>query len=112
MTRADALRELVERMDEDGPINHAGWFRTVDAGALPYPDFADAYCGSLDAVARLEAPLRERGWTGPSITAPPTTYAYWLMPKGQGSTCGSAPSEPRARLLAVLNALLHEEDHP
>lgn len=119
MTRADALRALIERV-EAGETNTLTLDRLIiRAGGEAEWDVRCALGGSLNAVARLEAPLRERGWIGPFI-APPVHegsrwHVEWVAP-GRWETDGGgpdafAPDEAPARLLAVLRVLLWEAEH-
>lgn len=111
MTRADALAELIDRVDASAtlPVD------VFEAAGVDPRALGDCYLrGSLDAVARLEAPLRERDWTGPLIHPPededPCWEASWVSEHNQDIEA-RAYSEARARLLAVLRALLHEATH-
>ena len=115
--RAEALRALVERVEgPTRPGQFAPWIGNeliaqLDAARLHRQDMVAAQGGSLDAVARLEAPLIERGWRlhvkkGDGRAARARLFkndrehrSYWF-----------APTEARARLLAVLKALLWEEE--
>lgn len=117
MTRAEALAALIVVVECNGIPG--GWECEVarislkDVAAVTIDD-------SLDAVARLEAALLERGWRGPHLEAPcevwPTWCAHWTVRGPDGlwrlSERAEAPSEARARLLAVLRALAAEEAAP
>lgn len=113
MSRADALKALVARLEAESPVS----LLLANRAKLADAAFWAAYEGSLDAVASLEAPLRARGWTwdrhdngaGAGFTVlgwSPRDTAFF------DPVSAEAPTEPRARLLAVLRALLHEQEHP
>lgn len=120
MDRANALRDLIACIEtgvrEPEP---AVVIRCIPA-ELDYVRkelwcirYASAVGGSLDAVAHLEAPLRERGWCGPFTGQNERGVAWseWWSPEPESARLGSEikGTEPRARLLAVLQAMLHEE---
>lgn len=114
MTRADALRTLIERVEAGREWSAFLVGRAM--GNASIADFADAHVHrSLDAVARLEAGLRERGWW-------PRVRLYQEFMHHPEHYCaeweslayrieGRAPTEARARLLAVLKALAWEAEH-
>jgi len=123
MSRAEALRDLLAH-------GEAGRFPEpaqvpLDLWVWPSEGFmghaVDAFDGSLDAVARLEAPLRERGWRLPVLSPPERQNGgnpHWMVrmsapwiPGGRPRKFAvNAPTEARTRLLAVLRALLHEAE--
>lgn len=112
MTRADALRALIERV-KAGELAELPLLR---AAGVDMADADAARLGDLNAVARLEAPLKERGWVGPFI-APDLDgegiHVEWAAPDepdGDGPEA-LATTEALARLLAVLRALLWEAEH-
>lgn len=106
--RSDALAALIERAEADRLHGQDAfdlrWGAFPDHGA----DLLRAMEGSIDPIARIEAPLRARGWHS------------WVEGNGDGAfyaelslagrkVFGRSTSEARARLLAVLRALLVEE---
>ena len=111
MTRADALRELIERVEAGktalslkDTIHVA---QTIGASEWIVP----AFDGSLDAVARLEAPLRGRGWLVYCHERVDRWKSCLWQPEPHAEAAATAPTEARARLLAVLKAMLHEEEN-
>lgn len=112
MTRAEALAACIALVEAGQP--EVEWPASLDTplGRDAVDRFYDAFVyGHLDEVADLEAPLRDRGWRGP--------WTYPCVENGSGAAwdrggsmeepvIGEAPSEARARLLAVLRALLSE----
>lgn len=113
MGRADALRALIERVEAR---ESEGLRRICDAAGLDFFEVGAALNGgSLDAVARLEAPLRRRGWCL-SIHDDGTGDNRWIVhsfppPRRRRTQTSRAPTEARARLLAYLRALLWEAEH-
>jgi hypothetical protein len=119
VTRAEALRALIERVEAGDFIPH-GLGRSI----LDTHNIGLAFRGSLDAVARLEAPLRERGWRFILSHRGQEDDYRWkvnLYAVSGAKTRGvpdlveaqaEAPTEPRARLLAVLRALAWEAEQP
>lgn len=104
--RADALAALIERV-EAGALSIPMPTAWADAGA-PAGFFPALDVELLDEVARLEAPLRARGWT--SVVEGDGHWRAALTPPGAGrDAVGRADGEARARLLAVLRALQLEE---
>jgi hypothetical protein len=116
MGRVEAFRECIEQVEADYHFSWAdpkviGWLGDIAV------DVSQAFGGSLDAAARLEAPLQGRGWSW-SISSPfglnqwaVAVYEdgcdHWHEPP---RITVSAATEPRARLLAALRALLHEAE--
>ena len=110
MTRAEALTALlaaVEAGESDWPAEINGVL-----GEMTNRAFA-AFHGSVDAVIRLEAPLRQRGWLlfveGNSSG---DFLAELAPPDGGRKVFGRASSEAPARLIAVIRALLKDEAAP
>lgn len=121
MTRAEALRELVAVIERDGRPEPRLIIKCLPDG-LSYIHkevwlihFANACGDDLNAVASLEAPLRERGWVsdgfGPDEGEPFWQARLTLTVGAAEEACAIAPTEPRARLLAVLRALLWEAEN-
>lgn len=113
-TRAEALRSLIERVEwhaEEGPVEPGRLIADAVGRASIADVDAAVWMGSLDAVARLEAPLRERGWDRHVYDQYGGFRAVmWRRDdEGTASPIGTAPTEARARLLAVLKAMLFEE---
>ena len=116
LTRAEALAELIRRVEagewpDASEIVLTFWGAGGNDALSLFTGCRDAFNGSLDAVARLEAPLRERDWSGPLIHPPeaedPCWEALWVSEHNQ-EVEARAYSEAPARLLAVLRAL-HQE---
>ena len=69
--------------------------------------------GSVDAVIRLEAPLRQRGWLlAVEGNGSGDFFAELAPPDGGRQVSGRASSEAPARLMAVIRALLKNEAAP
>lgn len=110
--RAEALAELIERVEAGEPPD----IPTAAALLLAPPrTVSQAIYGAVDAVARLEAPLRERGWDSqcrsPYGMAPGWCARWWAPDENTPDVVVFAPTEARARLIAVLKALHWEETH-
>lgn len=117
MTRADALRALISDVEATETLHDrflwpASPTHEFDARLYWAGDVRRSAEGSLDAVARLEAPLRERGWwlrvlhTVGGVDAFQKLFGVY----DTQTVMARAPTEPRARLLAVLKAMLHEAE--
>lgn len=110
MNRAEALAALIERV-EAGERPNGQWDEVPRAFPNIHDRFAldDAYrFDRRDAVATLEAPLRARGWFS-SVEGNGGGQFYAELSLSGRTVFGRAGSEARARLLAVLRALLLEE---
>ena len=128
MTRVEALTALIERVENislheqpHGGMPMATACYLFFEGGFKTRQWSDAAClsayhGSLDAVARLEAPLRERGHAGPFITPElgGGIHVGWGEPFALDADHfeAIATTEARARLLAVLKAMVHEATQP
>ena len=116
LSRVDAVADLIRRV-KAGDVDHpAGSLNPyIDAGFSVDAAYSvqPAMAGSLDAVARLEAPLTRRGMMGPDVLSPREHtaglwQAEWLPVGAKAWIHAEAPTEARARLLAVLRALHFE----
>lgn len=116
MTRAEALRAVIAHAEgaEDAPTSETirAAFGRRDAPHLYWNVMNN---GDLNAVARFEEPIRQRGWVGPFITPAPDLVGVQVEWGRVASVDlegpnAAAPTETRARLLAVLSVLLHEEE--
>ncbi len=104
-TRAGALRAVIAAVEANAAMDHDA----LNASGADYDLVFEAFIeGTLDAVARLEAPLRGR-WRWLKVLAGPDGVEVSLWGHGAGVEV-SAPTEARARLLAVLSAVLHDEE--
>lgn len=86
-----------------------------EAAGPPPRDAFLALHGFLKPVERLEARLRERGWSGPALHAVSFGEAFEaLWTRGDATACVQAQArsswEPRARLLGVLEAEVLDEE--
>lgn len=109
MTRQEALKDIIVRVQEGEDWSRRIPFPYLSADNLILAGHRD---NDLNAIARLEAPLRERGWHGPHLV--PGWCVRWWVPdappyKPPAVEVEDAPTEARARLLGALNAMLHEE---
>lgn len=108
--RLTALRELERRVEAGEEPHH----HRTHLSDLSLADVFAAHAVSLDAVARLEAPLRERGWESGSFSPRPDA-PHWcaaLIPPAESAVInGYAATESRARLLAVIRAEIYDEEH-
>ena len=108
MTRGEALTALlaaVEAGESNWPteINLALGNHIIDRASA-------AFHGSVDAVIRLEAPLRQRGWLLVVEGAGTDDFFAELAPPDGGrKVSGRASSEGPARLIALIRALLRDE---
>jgi hypothetical protein len=114
-SRAELLRSLIERVETGVGFPTAATIRLgLGRKDGPHLFWESVTQDSLNAVRRLEAPLRERGWWLP-LVVPPGNGREWsvsaaLNPPGAVTEGNEAPTEARARLLAALKAMLHEEE--
>lgn len=109
MTRLEALTALlaaVEAGESDWPPEINGVLGTMTDRAFA------AFHGSVDAVIRLEAPLRQRGWLLFVEGRGSDFFAELAPPDGGRKVSGRASSEATARLIAVVRALLKDEAVP
>lgn len=116
--RVGALRALIDRVEAGEPAQ-AHWRGMCEAASIAPSSLGSALMGSLDAVARLEEPLRGDGWLGPDVRAPTRASGTWHVAyqKRLGGKGGwhfiveEAAPEAHARLLGVLRAHLRAEEH-
>jgi hypothetical protein len=107
VTRADALQALIDKVAEDkGSPSSAATRQALGRKDATHLFWDVLNNGSLNAVARLEAPLRERGWNITLWNADGEWFVKHTTPTD--FAVAKAPTEPRARLLAVLRALAWE----
>lgn len=113
MTKLEALRELLEKV-EAGGIGHTGWetFRALASGQGVYSDrqagtARDAYFGSMDAALSLfdaVLPGWECGFDSGAMT--------WVKKPGLRSSFRTHTKDnpARALLIAILKALISLEE--
>ncbi len=122
MSRADELRALIAMVEAGTVPDHSDFIAVFPVesayGRNPFHDAWDACRGDLNAVARLEPSLRERGQAGPFVSLDETGKVWtagWMVTKEDdlgtewADLDAHAPTEAPARLLGVLNVLLFEE---
>ena len=110
MTRAEALTALLAAVE----AGESNWPAEVDLalGNHIIDRSLAAFHGSVDAVIRLEAPLRQRGWLLVVEGNGGDFFAELAPPDGSRKVSGRASSEAPARLIAVIRALLKDEAAP
>lgn len=109
MTRLEALQALLAAVE----AGESNWPPEIDLalGSHIIDRSLAALQGSVDAVVRLEAPLRQRGWLL-VVEANGGDFTAELAPPGGRKVSGRASSEASARLIAVICALLKDEAAP
>ena len=71
----------------------------------------DAYEGSLDAAKALHDAVLPGYTRAVDATMPEAGIAVYLHKDGEERFSGDLPSEARAWLLAIIRALIAQEDH-
>jgi len=113
LRRTDALHELIDRV-ESAPTTYPPHWLVECAGVNTQWLAWTIENGDLNAVSWIEAPLRDRGWLGPSIVPLPIGgFRVWHsrpgIPMAQIPQAAVA-TEHTSRLLAALKALLWEDE--
>jgi hypothetical protein len=110
MSRADALRALIAKVEAGhvNPYEFGPWERVLGYELSSSQEVA-RFTGSLDAVARLEAPRKATpGWSLRVVATESGVTASWHFHMVEQSR-GEATDEARARLLNELKAKLTDE---